>query len=320
MIRFHLIPLVLAGLLGAPLASAGDPALAEALFQEGVELLDRGAFDEACPKLAESFRQDPATGALFALALCQERAGRTASAWASYAEIVARSRQEGRDDRLEAARERLAALEPRLSRLTVRLGPEVTALPGLEVKRNGIPMGSGAFGMAAPVDPGEHQIEITAPGRRPWERKVTLGPEADAVVVELEELELEAAAGGAPVPADDESAASGIPWRTVGYVVAGVGALGLGASGAFALRARRLDNRSKGPGLCDANDECTSLGLERRDAALRSAHWATATVITGGVLAAAGVTLVVLGGPGGALDVTPAVGVDGAGLNLSGWF
>lgn len=101
--------LVLALPFGAHAAEA-DSASAEALFREGKRLMDAGRYPEACPKLAESYRLDPATGALLATALCYERAGRLASAWAAYTEAAARAKQEGSVDREEIARDKAAEL------------------------------------------------------------------------------------------------------------------------------------------------------------------------------------------------------------------
>jgi hypothetical protein len=54
------------------LAFAGDPVLAEALFHDGKAQMKKGNYAAACPKLAESYKQDPATGTLLALAVCQD--------------------------------------------------------------------------------------------------------------------------------------------------------------------------------------------------------------------------------------------------------
>jgi hypothetical protein len=64
-----------------------DPAAAEALFQQGKAALDRGDLDVACGKLRESHRLDPAVGTLFNVADCEERRGKTGTAWALFIEV-----------------------------------------------------------------------------------------------------------------------------------------------------------------------------------------------------------------------------------------
>src|SRR5262245_53123818 len=66
-----------------------EVAVAEALFRQGKDLLAAGKTSEACPKLAESQRIDPAGGTLIALALCYEADGKTASAWVVFGEAQA---------------------------------------------------------------------------------------------------------------------------------------------------------------------------------------------------------------------------------------
>src|SRR4029077_16228587 len=152
----------------APAQDATASAEADSLFREGTRLFDEKLYDIAWPKRAESFKVDPATGSLLALAACHEAQGKTASAWAEYSEVVVRARRQGRSDRAEAAARRAAALERNLSRLTVMVDPNTAKIDGLVIKRDGGALDPGSLGAAEPIDPGTHTIEASAPGRRPW--------------------------------------------------------------------------------------------------------------------------------------------------------
>src|ERR1051325_10993105 len=88
------------------LAQSADAVTAEALFQQGRDLLRSGQAALACPKLAESYRLDPATGTLMALAMCHEAENKLASAWAEFSDTASRAKIDGRADREEAARKR----------------------------------------------------------------------------------------------------------------------------------------------------------------------------------------------------------------------
>src|SRR5207244_2156613 len=131
----------------------------------GKALMAQGDYARACPKLQESYNQDPATGTLLALGLCQEQRGALASAWTIYSQVASRAHAEGRSDREQAARERVTALTPRLSKLIVQVPPQVAALPGLIVRRDGQPLAAAAWGSAVPADAGEHVIEVSADGK-----------------------------------------------------------------------------------------------------------------------------------------------------------
>jgi hypothetical protein len=248
-------------------ARAEDSALAESLFRQGRALMDRGDFAAACPRLSESFAQDPSTGTLLALALCQERLGKTASAWASYVEVVSRARLEDREDRERAARERANALESTLSRLTIDVDPAAAAIPGLVVTRDGLAIGRGAWAASTPVDPGEHEVAASAPGKQSWSTTVTIGETSDLQTVTVPLLaDLPASASPTPpAPATQLSAApppviadsttsderplfTGSPLQTVGLVVGGVGVVGLGVGAFFGLRASSLGSDSNSGG------------------------------------------------------------------------
>jgi hypothetical protein len=317
-------------------ALAGDSAAAEALFREGRALMNSGNYTTACPKLAESFEQEPATGTLLALAMCREQAGQTASAWASYGQVIARSRREGRADREQAARERAEALEPKLSRLTITVDARVAKEPGLVVKRNGAAVGAATFGTAVPVDPGEHTIEATAQGKKPWSTQIRIGAERDAKSVEVPVLEVEPiekpASSAAPLaaganPEHDAPATKkkGLPLRPIGIGVGAAGIVGVGVGVFFGLRAKGLNAESNESGHCDAKNACDDVGGEKRDDAKSAANVATVAMIAGGVLTAAGVTLFVLGGSkdeeaGQLVEAVPLVSDTELGVWVSGRF
>src|SRR5688572_23072963 len=104
-----LIPALL--LLGRA-ARADDASDARSLFDEGRRLLAAGKVEEACARLEASFRLDPGAGTKFNLALCYERAGRLASAWAAYNEVASMTQARGETDRAEVARNRAVVLVP----------------------------------------------------------------------------------------------------------------------------------------------------------------------------------------------------------------
>lgn len=314
----------------SPAVLAGDAALAEQLFREGRELLDAGNYAAACPKLKESHAQEPATGTLLALALCEEASGKTASAWASFGEAAARAKREGRSDREQAAREHQNALEAKLSRLVVDVDPSTAALPGVSITRDGAPLGSAAWGSASPVDPGQHVVAASAPGKQTWEGKIMVGGSADKQTLKVPALADAAVAPGATTGArgPDAGAAtveagSGTPLRTLGFVAGGVGVVGIGLGSYFGLRAGALLDESNADNHCDEKNFCDEDGGRKREDAGSAATLSTVAFIAGGVFLAAGVTLVIVGGPksaDAALRLTPAVAERGGGFELAGRF
>ncbi|HWA70905.1 MAG TPA: hypothetical protein VG937_01150 [Polyangiaceae bacterium] len=317
--------------------------MAEQLFREGRAQLDAGNYSVACPKLEESFAQDPATGTLLAVALCQEMSGKTASAWANFGEVAARSRRDGRSDREQAARDHQTALEPKLSRLAIEVDANTAALPGLQVTRDGTSVGAAAWGASLPCDPGQHTISVTAPGKERWTTTVTLGAVSDVQTVSVPALREAASVGSsqptpneAPTPPPGNSpldsalpvdhAESRFPLRTVGIVAVGAGIVGLGVGSYLGLHAKNLYDESKEDNHCDSANSCDSIGGERRDDAKRSATWSTVSFVAGGALAAAGITLFVLdrsaekSAHATELKAVPAVGRNEAGVLLLGRF
>jgi hypothetical protein len=232
-----------------------DSAMAETLFEEAKDLMQDGDFVNACPKLAESYRLDPGSGTLTALAMCHEKLNKTATAWAEFIEVVTEAQQAGRADREKFARQHVTALEPHLSRLMISVAPETARLPDVQVRRDRVVVGSAAWGVASPVDPGEHLIEATAPGHKAWATRVTVGDRGDKESVDvpaLEEKPEDSTSTGstdetpaAPKPAAD-APHRGDTQRIASYVVGGAGIVSLGLGTTFGLLAISKSSAAKG--------------------------------------------------------------------------
>jgi hypothetical protein len=171
---------LLASLLASSLASAllvASPALraqdAEALLKEGRALMKEGKLTEACPKLEESQKLSPRAATLIEVAACHEKQGKIATAWSEYIDAEAEARKEGRKAQENDAKARSRKIEGRVPRVTVNV-PAATAIAGLEVKIDGAVVEKADWGKSRPIDPGDHTITATAPGKKDWEDKVTI--------------------------------------------------------------------------------------------------------------------------------------------------
>ncbi len=337
-----LAPLVLAAsMLVAPRAhaqSAGDKAAAEALFDEGKRLVDAGKLTDACPKFEESQRLDAGLGTMLYLADCYERAGRSASAWATFREAAAVARSSGQADREAIARGRAEALEPKLHRLALRIegDGEGMAVERIEVasgRRE--PLSRATWGVALPIDPGSYRITASAPGKASWSSNLVVPPESGTQTVVIPALAAGAPPPSAAPPASEPAAPRGDEgdktWSTqhwVGLGIGAVGVVGLGVSGALALVAVGKNG--------DANDLCgegsatctTQDGVDASDDARGMGNAATGALVAGAVLTTIGVIVFAAAPydreaasvPGPRLALHPAAPGADAGLSLGGQF
>ena len=255
--------------------SAADKSLATQLFKEGRNLVDQGRVPEGCRKLEESQRLDPGGGTLLNVALCHEKEGRTATAWAEFTEALGIAKKDDRPQRIELAQSHITAIEPTLSHLVIQV-PSASDLPDLEVKRDGSAIRRAAWGTSMPVDPGEHVIEASAQGKLPWKQSVTVGGKADSKTVAIPVLELAPVAPPAPPPTTNEASVSPVQVRTTGrspagWVAIGFGAVGIGVGSYFGLHAmslQRESDRGCTPG-------CTDDAASKNSDAIKSANLAT---------------------------------------------
>lgn len=292
-------------------------AQAQVLFDEGKRLMDAEDYAAACPKLAESQRLDPGNGTLARLAACHEKQGRTATAWSEFAELVTSAQRAGQADRERFGRQRVAALEPRLSRLTIIVPADVATTPGLVVQRDAIAVGDAAWGIGIPVDPGDHAIEASAPGKQAWSTHVVIGVASDTKQVTVPSL-VTVDAPPAPVASGDESPAtppvaevkpdsgSRSSQKTWGLVVGAAGIVGLGVGSYFGVQA--MSGSSQAKKQCPDAACSAPAAIQQNDDAKTDARIADVGFAVGIGALVAGSLLYFLAPSSAGLRVAPAVG------------
>jgi hypothetical protein len=308
-----------------------NEAIAESLFIEGKQLYSEKKYAEACQKLAQSHKADPAGGTVLLLAMCYEQTGRTATAWAKYGEAVAMARRDGRPDRAQKAQQGMDALTPKLSYATVTLEPEAKTQPNMELSLDevAIPL---LIDAKVPVDPGMHRLVVSAKGFASWSHEFEItdgGAVVTITVPALRPLAVEPATleparptlfiePATPVnPPPELEPRSSNSTRMFGWVIGGAGLVSAGIGGYFALHANRLDKK--------ANDRCPSVDCNDAQAvswnqdALRDAKASTWLVGLGAAAAVTGAALVIFGGSSGERVSTTAIALPNGGvLSISG--
>ena len=320
---------IAAALFAQPLAAhaAGNTVTAESLFGAGQEAMKAGDYKKACDNFAASQKADASVGTLLNLALCNEKQGNLASAWATYKEASSLAKQKGDNERDQIATDHANELQPKLSKLTITAK---AATVGMVVTRDGVDIGEGSLGVPLPIDPGPHTIEVTAKGFKTFTKKVEIGKQADLQSLELPALEPGPAeivppGGGAPTGGDTGGGGSGV--MTGGFILGGVGAAGLlvGAiTGGMAAGGKSSVDK-----LCPNKVCSTKEGKDKLNSTKTLATVSTVGLIAGGVMVAGGAVMVIVGAtskkkssdkPTTGLQFVPSFGPTGGGGMLFGTF
>lgn len=234
--------------LGAPKLAWADAAAAEQLFQQGLEAMERRDYDVACEAFAGSNKADPSPGTQINLALCFERQKKWASAWTWYRSAFGLAQQRGQSEREKLAEAAASRLKPQLHYIVISAADPA---PGMTVRRDGAEVTIAIAGKAVPlpVDPGEHTIEVSAPGKLPWTKVITVADDAETDRIEVPSLadapstavSPDASASGGTVVVTSD----GSTQRTLGIVAGGAGLLaGISSIGVFIL-ASSVDDEGK---------------------------------------------------------------------------
>ena len=259
-----------------------NESAAEVLFLSGKRLMAAGSYSDACAKFAESERLDPAAGTLLNLGDCYEKNGQLASAWMTFREAATAAQRIDRPAWAEQAAARAQLLEPRLPTLTVEIDA-IAAPAGTEVSLNGLPVARAAWGLPVPIDPPSARVEVQSPKKKVWAAVVLVDVMHPHAVVEVPPLEDLPRPPGRPQaePAPDPKQWTGRNAFAASFF--GVGIVGLGVAGGFAVAARGKEDQAEGEsGLTQTNDSAS---------AVREGNVATALAIGGGVFAMTGILL-----------------------------
>src|SRR6478736_496331 len=342
------LALCCAGLLSPTLAhaqaSAAQKAAAESLFHDALKAMKSGHFAEACPKLEESERIDPAIGTLLYLAECYEKTGRTASAWATFREAASAAQAQGETERTRKAAERADRLQPTLSKLTLKVVPETAQIASLRVTRDNVVIAKTLFGVALPVDPGKYHIVASADGYQSYEADIEVLGNADSKALEIPALAQSttapvaaaaavpatqnappASAQTAPPPPNPPPASGSNGLRTAAYVTGALGVVSLGVGTYFGVKAISKNNDAKDH--CPAGNTCNDpAGESLTNDAQSAATVSNITIGIGAAFVVAGVVLYLTSAPkekpanSAHLEMHPLVGRDLAGIGFGGAF
>lgn len=299
-------------------------AQAETLFRQGKDLLAHGKVAEACAAFDASQKLEPTIATTLNQASCREKNGQLATAWGLFldAERQSRAATDDASRKLhQVATDHASSLERKLSTLTVSVASE-NRVRGLEILRNGEPLDPGAWGKALPVDGGTYKITARAPGNAEWTSSITVAPERDVKTIETPKLKAVVAEAAATAPASRPAAppAPSRPSRVL-PIALGASAVALGAVAlGFELSARSTYDKVDDP----ANNTDA-----KRESAWHSANnrrYVAEGLGLAGLACAGAAVFFFLHTPSAspetqtALQLTPAVSPDHAGLVLSGGF
>jgi hypothetical protein len=252
---------------------SGALVKARALFQRGLELEQAGNYSAAVQAFREVGQVRMTPQVRYHIALCEERLGRLVAALGGYELALAEADSVNADFKNEV-QSNVTRLRESIPRIVIQRGAGADAAV---IELDGVKLGDSSVGIELPLDPGPHSVVARAPGYKRLEKTVTVAENSREVAV----LDLEALPPEALVPGDGGVQTRPIP-PVVPYVIGGVGAASLIASGVFyALRQdaigeleKRCVNR-----VCPNDDPA----IKDTDDKMRTYHYATLITLGSGV-------------------------------------
>ncbi len=287
----RLVALALGLAVAAAPAFADAPPEATALFDQGIRDMTDGKLELACKELSASLARYADSGTKGALAECDGRLGKVASAWNLWRDLAdtAPTPELRRDAAANAT-----ALEPRLPHFIIHLAEPTT---GLGVTVNDAPVADPTLAVALPIDPGPFAVRASAPDRVDWAASFEAS-EGKTTTVDVPALPRRSIAGAGQPPTVQSSlgthpdvVAGGARHgrHMLGLSVLGAGAAVVVAGAVFGALASSQWNQAK-VDCGGAIDMCPPADLSRSQSQVNTAR-SSALVSTVG-LAAGGAAVV----------------------------
>ena len=317
-LRLLLLLALALGSVGTARASDDARAAARSHFERGNELAGNGAYEAALAEFRQAYETSPHFAVLYNVGLCHVALGRPVEAIEVFRKYLAEGRSEvpaARRDEIEA---KIATLESRLAELTI-----TADRPGARVLVDGRDIGQTPLAGPVRLGAGKHDVSASIEGAPTASRTVELreterrtvdftfalpstGPTPGSAPIPVPSAKAPPFLDPSPPPKRADASESG-PYRTLGYALAGAGAVVGGGALAhyfwnqgrhddWEAEHARLRNGPTAPGYYDrvvANNE-RAASIERASAVT------VGLSVASGALLAGGVTLVVVDSGSGA--------------------
>ncbi len=315
-----------------------EQAVALTRFNKGRDLFIAGNYAQAVVEFRAAAELVESPNTRLYIARCEKELGHLARAYVEYQRAATEAADRAQSDpryasTRDAAKQESAATEARLGHVTVR----GAGLPkDVVITVAGSPMSAAAIGVSAPVDPGRVSIGAKAKGYKAFRKSVDVTAGADVVVdVSLEEDPDTIREPTIPETKVTDSKATGVTdedaphpevrrvgggVRVAGYLVGGVGAVGVVLFGTFAVLAQNKFSQIQNA----CGTRCDGTWNSAIDEGKRDQLIANASLGVGATLLVAGAIMIAAGGPktvdarGEAISFVPILGPspDGRGVGL----
>ena len=167
-----------------------------------------------------------------------------------------------------------------------RFGSRRPAPAETQVQRDGVELGAASLDTALPVDPGPHSVTATAPGYESRVFNVVLR-EAESQTIDVQPGARSSSNVVTEVTADPAPSSS---QRTVGYVLGGVGLVGLAVGTVAGVMV--LERKSTVDDNCDAAKRCNREGFDAAESGRTLGVVTTAGLVVGALGLASGAYLI----------------------------